>query len=128
MNGCCLTWRAARGGRLEFDLLEETLRRTNLGGVEPAGAVNLERALPANGRLGGHFVQGHVDCSGGDQGVGGGGADYRMEVELPRSMRGMWWRKDRLRWMGFADGGGMGRRRFTVWIIPHTREVTNLAG
>ena len=47
-----------------FDLLEETLKRTNLGDLEVGDRVNLERSLAANGRLGGHFVTGHVDGPG----------------------------------------------------------------
>src|SRR5213596_4088891 len=62
VNGCCLTLTSRRGDRLTFDLLEETIARTNLKKMRPQELVNLERALPAEGRLGGHFVQGHIDC------------------------------------------------------------------
>src|SRR4051812_21464552 len=54
VNGCCLTVKAHRGEHLTFDLLEETLARTNLRTVRRESAVNLERALPADGRVGGH--------------------------------------------------------------------------
>ncbi len=63
MNGCCLTATAIRGGDLTFDLLEETLERTNLRTLRRESPVNLERALAAAGRIGGHFVQGHIDCT-----------------------------------------------------------------
>src|SRR6266704_6757042 len=63
VNGCCLTVSAHDGDDLVFDLLEETLNRTNLKTLRRQSPVNLERALPANGRFGGHFVQGHVDCA-----------------------------------------------------------------
>src|SRR6476659_10777767 len=62
VNGCCLTLTSRRGDRLTFDLLEETIARTNLQKLGQNDPVNLERALPAEGRLGGHFVQGHIDC------------------------------------------------------------------
>src|SRR5438270_6826855 len=62
INGCCLTVTAQRGDQLSFDLLEETIARTNLRNLRRDDRVNLERALAADGRLGGHFVQGHVDC------------------------------------------------------------------
>src|SRR5215471_4737180 len=62
VNGCCLTLTSRRGDRLTFDLLEETIARTNLRDLRANSLVNLERALRADGRLGGHFVQGHVDC------------------------------------------------------------------
>ena len=64
VNGCCLTLESASGGVLTFHTLEETLKRTNLGGLPPAAPVNLERALRLGDRLGGHIVQGHVDCVG----------------------------------------------------------------
>src|SRR4029450_6018152 len=62
VNGCCLTIPSRRGDRLTFDLLEETIARSNLTNLRQNSPVNLERAVRANGRLGGHFVQGHVDC------------------------------------------------------------------
>src|SRR5262245_7606938 len=62
VNGCCLTITSCRSDCLTFDLLGETIARTNLHDLRQNSAVNLERALRADGRLGGHFVQGHVDC------------------------------------------------------------------
>ena len=62
VNGCCLTLTSCRSDCLSFDLLEETIARTNLHDLQKDSPVNLERALRADGRLGGHFVQGHVDC------------------------------------------------------------------
>src|SRR5437667_8238341 len=62
VNGCCLTLTSRVGDRLTFDLLEETIARTNLKKLRQKDSVNLERALQARGRLGGHFVQGHIDC------------------------------------------------------------------
>ena len=64
VNGVCLTITAQQGERLTFGVAPETMRRTNLGGLLPGDRVNLERSLPANGRMGGHFVQGHVDGTG----------------------------------------------------------------
>lgn len=63
VNGCCLTLVSGSNG-MEFDLSAETLSRTSLGGLSTGAAVNLERALRASDRLGGHFVQGHVDTVG----------------------------------------------------------------
>jgi len=115
VNGCCLTVAAPPAeGRIEFDLLEETLRRTNLGHLAAGTAVNLERALPANGRLGGHFVQGHVDCVAPVRAWEPVGLDYRLEIELPREFARYVVEKGSIA----VDG----------WIIPHTREVTNLGG
>ncbi|MBI3721392.1 MAG: riboflavin synthase, partial [Fimbriimonas ginsengisoli] len=63
VNGCCLTVASVEGG-LQFDLSAETMRRTSVGGLKPGSKVNLERAVRADGRFGGHFVQGHVDAVG----------------------------------------------------------------
>jgi riboflavin synthase len=64
VNGVCLTVEALEGAALAFGLAPETLTRTNLGDLQPGDAVNLERSLAADGRIGGHFVQGHVDGTG----------------------------------------------------------------
>ena len=61
VNGACLTVTALDAGSFTVDLAPETLRRTNLGDLRPGSPVNLERALAVGDRLGGHFVQGHVD-------------------------------------------------------------------
>lgn len=64
VNGVCLTVEHVQGPRLRFGLAPETLLRTNLGDLRAGDPVNLERSLPANGRIDGHFVQGHVDGTG----------------------------------------------------------------
>ncbi len=64
VNGACLTVTDIMDDRIAFDLMPETLRRTNLGEVGPGSIVNLERSLAFNGRMGGHLVQGHVDGTG----------------------------------------------------------------
>ena len=61
VNGCCLTVVETGAGTFTADVMRETLRRTSLGGVEKGSTVNLERAVTAHERLGGHIVQGHVD-------------------------------------------------------------------
>jgi riboflavin synthase len=61
VNGCCLTVAAIEGDTWTADLMQETLDKTSLAGVAPGDAVNLERAMTASSRLGGHLVQGHVD-------------------------------------------------------------------
>src|SRR5262245_51244809 len=63
VNGCCLTVVAADGGRIEVQAGPETLARTNLGIRHAGDLVNLERAMKVGDRLGGHFVQGHVDTT-----------------------------------------------------------------
>ena len=63
VNGCCLTVTAVHGSIFTADLMAETLTRTTLGSQAPGDPVNLERALRASDRLGGHIVQGHVDAT-----------------------------------------------------------------
>ena len=64
VNGACLTVTAMDGQTFSVDTVPETLRRTNLGALSAGSPVNLERSMPANGRFGGHVVQGHVDGAG----------------------------------------------------------------
>ena len=128
VNGCCLTVAEPPAeGLLAFDLLEETLRRTNLGRLEAGSPVNLERALPANGRLGGHFVQGHIDCVAAIRGWEPVGLDYRLEIELPKEFAQYVVGKGSIAVDGISlTVSEYTEESFTVWIIPHTREVTNL--
>lgn len=128
VNGCCLTLATSPAdGRLQFDLLEETLRRTNLGRLEVGRPVNLERALPADGRLGGHFVQGHIDCVSTIKAWEPVGADYKLEVELPKEFARYVVEKGSIAVDGISlTVAELRKESFTIWIIPHTCDVTNL--
>lgn len=64
INGCCLTVVAAEGDVLDFEAGQETLSRTNLGGLAAGDQVNLERSLAVGSRMGGHYVTGHIDTLG----------------------------------------------------------------
>ena len=64
VNGCCLTVAELHGDAFSADVMAESLARTSLGDLEPSSEVNLERAMAAGARMGGHFVQGHVDGTG----------------------------------------------------------------
>lgn len=127
VNGCCLTVTSRRKETLVFDVLEETLRATSLGAQRAGAAVNLERPLAANARLGGHFVQGHVDVCAEVVSRESRGEDTRIEVALPGEFRGL------VVYKGSVAINGVSltvaeclAASFAVWIIPHTREVTNL--
>src|SRR4029077_19108250 len=85
VNGCCLTLTSCRSDCLSFDLLEETIARTNLNDLQQNSPVNLERAVRANGRLGGHFVQRHIDGVAAIIAFDAKVADFRLEVELPEN-------------------------------------------
>ncbi len=127
VNGCCLTVAAKPNGMLRFDLLQETLARTSLGGVQTGGGVNLERALKAGGRLGGHFVQGHVDCTARIVAMEPKGADVRLEVSLPEGGAPYLVEKGSVAVDGISlTVAAVGTESFVLWIIPHTLERTNL--
>ena len=128
VNGCCLTTTAIRHGYLTFDLLEETLARTNLRALRPESPVNLERALAASARLGGHFVQGHIDATARAIGYTASGAEHRLEVELPPDFA----RYAALKGSVALNGASLTiaelhPESFVVWIIPHTHRETNFA-
>lgn len=127
VNGCCLTVAAHRGEQLAFDLLEETLDRTNLKALRQGSRVNLERALAADGRLGGHFVQGHVDCAARIIGLEKNGVDHRLEVELPLDFAHYVAHKGSIAVNGISlTIAEVAEASFAVWIIPHTKSQTNL--
>ncbi len=127
VNGCCLTVTAHEGEQLQFDLLAETLARTNLDQLTPGAPVNLERALLAHARLGGHFVQGHVDTTSRVRAFEPIGADHRLEIELPREFAGYVAFKGSIAIDGISlTVAEVHDASFVVWIIPHTLEVTNL--
>jgi riboflavin synthase len=87
VNGVCLTLADRRGNELGFDVLEETLRKTNLGHLTEGSVVNLERALRYMDALGGHLVSGHVDARGTVRSVESVGPDKRVVIEVPGSVR-----------------------------------------
>jgi riboflavin synthase len=127
VNGCCLTLTSRRGGRLSFDLLEETIARTNLKNLRRNSHVNLERALRANGRLGGHFVQGHVDCVSPIVAFDRKGADFRLEIELPQNFAHYTASKGSIAINGISlTVADVLPKSFVVWIIPYTKRHTIL--
>jgi riboflavin synthase len=131
VNGCCLTVVKATGTgakrSLQFDLLVETWERTNFCDAKVGSLVNLERSLAANGRLGGHFVSGHIDGTGRIIRWERAGQDHVLEIEAPKDMR---------RYLVFkgsvaVDGisltvAAVTKKGFRIWIIPHTFDVTVL--
>ncbi|MDR1192412.1 MAG: riboflavin synthase [Verrucomicrobiales bacterium] len=126
-NGCCLTVTGGGGGELRFDLLEETLRATNLGALRVGALVNLERSLRVGDRIGGHFVTGHVDGTARVTKWEKAGADYELEVEVPAGLGKYLVPKGCIALDGISlTVGGVSGDRFNVWIIPHTLAVTAL--
>ena len=127
VNGCCLTLTSSRSDCLSFDLLEETIARTNLNNLRQNSPVNLERALPADGRLGGHFVQGHVDCVAPILAFDSKSADFRLELELRQNFRHYVVSKGSIAVNGISlTIAEVLPKSFAVWIIPYTKLHTNL--
>lgn len=128
VNGCCLTVASRRHNELAFDLLQETLERTNLKALARGSLVNLEQALKVDGRVGGHFVQGHIDCAVPILALEERGADLRMEVALPGEFAQYVVEKGPIAIDGISlTVAAVAPNSFEVWIIPHTRSQTNLA-
>ena len=127
VNGCCLTVTAQRECQFMFDLLAESLDRTNIGRLKPGGPVNLERALRVDGRLGGHFVQGHVDCTAKVLAVEEKGPDLRLDIALPPEFSRYVAYKGSIAINGVSLTVAVANAEdFSVWVIPHTMEHTNL--
>ena len=127
VNGTCLTVCSFDGGSFSADVMPETMRRTNLGTLAPGSPVNLERAMAANGRFGGHIVSGHIDGTG-------------QVRSLRREDNAVWVRiaasPDILRYIvgkgSIAIDGisltiaSVTAQDFAVSVIPHTGEETTL--
>lgn len=131
VNGCCLTLvrlgRGKAGRSLEFDLLEETWKKTSFEKLKEGSLVNLERALRMNDRMGGHFVTGHVDATGEITRWEASGADWVLEVRPPESLMRYFFYKGSVAIDGISlTVAEVLRKGIRMWIIPHTREVTNL--
>jgi riboflavin synthase len=131
VNGCCLTVEKLRAaGRekvVQFAVLQETWRLTNLQFARPGAGVNLERSLRVGGRMGGHFVTGHIDGLGKIRRWEQVGRDYLLEVAAPAALM----RHIVLKGSVAVDGisltvAALRKNSFDIWIIPHTRAVTAL--
>ncbi|HUR44637.1 MAG TPA: riboflavin synthase [Candidatus Saccharimonadales bacterium] len=131
VNGCCLTVvvksRNKKSNVLRFDLLQETWLKTNLQFLKLGARVNLERSLRADGRLDGHFVTGHIDGLGRIEELKVEGKDHFLQISAAPEL---------LRYIVYkgsiaVDGisltvAKVSRKNFSLWIIPHTFEVTAL--
>lgn len=126
VNGCCLTVVEFKS-QVSFDLSPETLARTSLGSLAPGMLVNLERAMRADGRFGGHIVQGHVDAKGSVVSVTPSVNSTLFRFQAPMEFDRYLIDKGSVAVNGISltvvspiDGC------FDVWVIPHTLQATNL--
>jgi riboflavin synthase alpha subunit len=123
VNGVCLTVVDNASGAVSFDISPETARVTTIGDLETAALVNLERSMRADARVGGHFVQGHVDATGTIAAIRQEGDYYRVTVAIPASLMPLLVQKGSIA----VDGVSLtvasiddGRSQFDVQLIPFT--------
>lgn len=127
INGCCLTVIAMQGNLWDFQAGSETLSRTNLGQLKSGSPVNLERALSAHARLGGHFVQGHVDGQGLVHAIEPEGEWMKIWFTIPTELSRFLVSKGSITVDGISlTLVDVGEDFFSVALIPHTLQQTTL--
>lgn len=127
VNGCCLTVASIEKNSIAFDLLAQTLSLTSLGALQESSLVNLERALLPTTRLGGHFVQGHVDATGSILDLSPRGQDHRLEISLPEKVQRYCIPQGSIAIDGISlTIAELHEHSAVFWIIPHTIARTNL--
>ncbi|HVZ65276.1 MAG TPA: riboflavin synthase [Lacunisphaera sp.] len=127
VNGCCLTVVELEAGRLHFDLLEETRRLTNFASLGSGALVNLERSLSFGGKVGGHFVTGHIDTMGTVAILEARGKDHYLRVRVPAGGMRYVVPKGSIAIDGISlTVAEVAAEEFAVWLIPHTMAATNL--
>ena len=128
VNGCCLTVTGSDEKAASFDVLKQTLDVTSLGELSEGRLVNLERAMLAGDRFGGHFVQGHVDATGEILDLSLHGQDHRLEISLPDDIQKLCIDKGSLAIDGISlTIAELKENSAVFWIIPHTMEMTRLS-
>jgi riboflavin synthase len=127
VNGTCLTAVKIEGNLLSFDLSEETVKSTNLGRLTAGVKVNLEPSLRPDGKLGGHFVTGHVDAVGKIRSKTALGDAFKIVIDAPPRVTELLVEKGSVAVDGISltvvDVSG---DAFSVVVIPHTAQVTTI--
>ena len=127
VNGVCLTVAPAGAGRLRADIGPETLRVTTLGAVQSQQTVNLERAMRADSRFGGHFVQGHVDGTGVVRAVREDGDSHWLTISFDATLAPYCIPKGSIAVDGISlTIAALRELEFDVMIVPYTWEHTNI--
>jgi riboflavin synthase len=128
VNGVCLTVILAEHGEIHADIGPETARVSTLGTLAQGCVVNLERPLRADGRLGGHFVLGHVDAVGHVEELRAAADFHWLTVSFPAPLAPFLIQKGSIAVDGISlTVAGLGPDRFDVQVVPYTMEHTNLA-
>jgi riboflavin synthase len=127
VNGCCLTIVKVRESGLIFDISQETLIKSNLADLLQGDKVNMERPLKQNGRLGGHFVTGHIDYAGRILSKSAKGDFFELKIEIARGLDCFFAKKGSVAVDGISlTVNNIHDSSFTVMIIPHTLRSTTL--
>ena len=127
VNGACLTAVAQNADAFEAIAVEETLAKTSLGDISEGDSVNLERAMPANGRFDGHFVQGHVDTTGIVESIEPLADSWLVAIRYPQASSANLIPAGSIAVDGISlTVARLTEDSFTVAIIPHTWENTTL--
>jgi riboflavin synthase len=128
VNGCCLTVSQLGDGCLGFDVLEETRRLTNFPALRTGALINLERSLAFGGKVGGHFVTGHIDTVGVIEVFEPRGKDHYLRIRFPEKFDRYVVHKGSIALDGISMTiAEVAPGSMAVWVIPHTRAVTDLA-
>jgi riboflavin synthase len=128
VNGVCLTVMGLGAGSFAAELSEETLARTSLGSLTDGSPVNLERPVPAGGRLGGHVVQGHVDGTGTVKALDPQEGSTVMWIEAPDALRRYLVEKGSVAVDGVSlTVAALQEGAFSIALIPHTLTATTLS-
>jgi len=127
INGVCLTVVKTGGGQLEFDVMEETMRGTNISSIRAGEEVNVEMPLAVGGKVSGHFVTGHIDCVGKINSVTKSPSASAIDIELPEGKAVYAAEKGSIA----IDGVGLtvaevDKNNIKVCLIPLTLKRTNL--
>ncbi len=127
VNGVCLTMILSEERELHADIGPETARVTTLGMLKRGSLVNLERPLRADGRLGGHFVMGHVDATGTIEDIRPDADFYWVTIGFPAALAPYLIHKGSVAVDGISlTIAGLGENRFDVMVIPFTWQQTNM--
>lgn len=127
INGACLTATAKKGSVVSFDLMKETIEKTSLKEFKPGSVANLELALQADSRFGGHFVSGHVDELGTIKKIEKSKNWVSITVSISKANRKYLVPKGSITLDGVSlTVGKVEKKTFSVYLIPYTLQVTNL--
>ncbi len=128
INGVCLTAVSISKGITEFEMVGETIKKTNLGSLERGDKVNIERSLKVGERLEGHFVLGHVDGIGIISKIEKQSNQIQIWIKLPKELSKHVIKKGSITIDGISlTVVDVLKDQFSVSIIPHTMQITNLS-